>query len=752
MPRMRILSSSEQSVFDRPPVLNHKERKQFFDLPTALIDKAAELRTPVSQIGFVLMCGYFRAAKRFYGPQDFHQADINAAAKLLDLRGADFKPEAYTKQTHVRHHKLILDFYGFTPFGKAPKKALAVEIATMARMYLKPRRIFDQCIDLLIQRRIQVPAARSMVSMIRSGLQARKAELVTLMDVHLSDDARALMESLFSTPDNQNRYRLTLLKTLSQSTKPTKIKEAVADYETLTTLYGELHDTLAALDLGIAGIRFYAGTVLRSEIFQIQRRTAGDRYIHATAFIAHQFYRTQDNLIDLWLSVMASFQTNVKRKHNEQLLESRKDQQDMIKTVVNDLDTSVFGLIRDIRNVTETDTMSDAQKVAAIRSLLDRGQSGAFEQLKEDLTATGRDQSWFDVLEAQSLRLQNRLSPILRVISFDRNDRATGLLAAIDHFKCSDGTIGSGAPTDFLDSDERAALTRADGTFRISLYKVFLFQHVAATIKSGDLNLSQSYKYRPMDDYLIDPERWREEKQDLLERAGLTEFADPEPVLLKLRDTLKQQYELTNANAAANPHLKLRVDGSFHIATPAAGSDEAGLTSNLFPQRHDVPLAQVLETVDNHCGMLTAFEHWQQTHIRQAVCRPALLAGIMGLGCGIGVRKMARISSHVTEGEMEHAVNWHFSLDNIRAANDTVIKAMDEMELPNIYRQDAGALHTASDGQKFEVRGESLLASRSFKYFGQHQGVSAYTFGDERLFLWPGWPKAAKSDKFLNIL
>ena len=117
MPRMRILSSSEQSVFDRPPVLNHKERKQFFDLPTALIDKAAELRTPVSQIGFVLMCGYFRAAKRFYGPQDFHQADINVAAKLLDLRGADFKPEAYTKQTHVRHHKLILDFYGFTPFG-----------------------------------------------------------------------------------------------------------------------------------------------------------------------------------------------------------------------------------------------------------------------------------------------------------------------------------------------------------------------------------------------------------------------------------------------------------------------------------------------------------------------------------------------------------------------------------------------------------------------------------------------------------
>lgn len=134
--------------------------------------------------------------------------------------------------------------------------------------------------------------------------------------------------------------------------------------------------------------------------------------------------------------------------------------------------------------------------------------------------------------------------------------------------------------------------------------------------------------------------------------------------------------------------------------------------------------------------MLKAFEHWQQTHATQTVSRPALLAGIMGLGCGIGVRKMARISSRMTESELEHAVNWRFSLENIRAANDQVLKAMDQMGLPNLYRREIDQLHTASDGQKFEVRGESLHASRSFKYFGQGQGVSAYTFVDERHFLW----------------
>lgn len=96
---------------------------------------------------------------------------------------------------------------------------------------------------------------------------------------------------------------------------------------------------------------------------------------------------------------------------------------------------------------------------------------------------------------------------------------------------------------------------------------------------------------------------------------------------------------------------------------------------------------------------------------------------------------MARISSFVTEGELEHMVNWRFSLENIRAANDKVLQLMENLDLPKLW-QEGERLHTASDGQKFEVRGESLHASRSFKYFGQGQGVSAYTFIDERHRLW----------------
>ncbi len=67
---------------------------------------------------------------------------------------------------------------------------------------------------------------------------------------------------------------------------------------------------------------------------------------------------------------------------------------------------------------------------------------------------------------------------------------------------------------------------------------------------------------------LIDPERWKQEKRHLLDRADLAELVvDPAPVLAALGDALDEQCRRTNANAVANAHLKARADGTFHVAT-----------------------------------------------------------------------------------------------------------------------------------------------------------------------------------------
>lgn len=722
---------------NKKPLISHQQRKLLFDFPKALVETAKTLRTSTSQIGFLLLCGYFKATKRFFLPADFHERDIQAAAQSLEIQSQDFHPDDYSESTRLRHQRMILNFYGFQPFDSSAEASLNQEIATMAQSYLKPRLMFDRCADFLIRQRVQLPKAGTLTELIRSGLQKHKATLIQTMAAHLSDSQRQLLDELLVTAEIQTSYQLTLLKKLSQSTRPSKLKESVADFQRLSQLYFQLEDVLEALQLGRAGVRYLAGSVMRSEIFQLQRREAHDRYIHLTAFIAHQFFRLQDNLIDALLSVMTNFKNRVKSEHKEQVFSQHQQRAQQTQA----LKTAALGLaerMQQILGLTQNSALSSDEKVEQIQALAQSDSATDGESFEKTLNAsTGANIDYHEILQNHSLWCQNRLTPLVKALDFESLQAESPLMEAITHFKACDGTLTRQAPTEFLNEHEQDALTHEDGRFRPSLYKVFLFEHLASAIQSGQLNLKYGYKYRPMDSYLIDPERWQTEKGALLERAGLTQWADPKPILTELGNALHLQYVNTNRRVPDNPHLSFRRDGSFFIRTPAADSDPSPEPlRSLFPQRHDVPIAEVLYTVDQHCQMLSCLEHWQQSHAPPKTSIATLIAGILGLGCQIGVRRMARISSRLSENELEHAVNWRFSLENIRAANDQVVQAMEAMELPKQYQPQADWRHSASDGQKFEVHGESLHASRSFKHFGQEQGVSAYTFVDERHLLW----------------
>ena len=61
-------------------------------------------------------------------------------------------------------------------------------------------------------------------------------------------------------------------------------------------LYRDFLPILCALDLNHEGIRYYAHSVIKSEIFQMTRRSSEDRYLHLIAFVTHQYFRLQDNL------------------------------------------------------------------------------------------------------------------------------------------------------------------------------------------------------------------------------------------------------------------------------------------------------------------------------------------------------------------------------------------------------------------------------------------------------------------------
>jgi hypothetical protein len=88
------------------------------------------------------------------------------------------------------------------------------------------------------------------------------------------------------------------------------------------------------------------------------------------------------------------------------------------------------------------------------------------------------------------------------------------LLAAIQHYQQKNSTLTQTAPMGFLEDYEQRLLMDASGKFRVSLYKTLLFIKITEAIKAGTLNLKHSYKYRSLDDYLIDKAAWDTHRDD----------------------------------------------------------------------------------------------------------------------------------------------------------------------------------------------------------------------------------------------
>jgi hypothetical protein len=88
--------------------------------------------------------------------------------------------------------------------------------------------------------------------------------------------------------------------------------------------------------------------------------------------------------------------------------------------------------------------------------------------------------------------------------------------------------------------------------------------------------------------------------------------------------------------------VKLNKDNTFTISTQKVDDADVMPLQNFFSERDYISLLEVLSTVNRYSGFLDEFQHWQQRYHRSKPPQKTFYAGIIGLGCGIGTRKIAQ--------------------------------------------------------------------------------------------------------------
>ena len=745
MARMKIFNTLEEEAFESPPVFNIEERKQFFSLPLML--GAVGLRTPTSKVCFLAAAGYFKARRKFFARQ-FHQADIEYIAQQIGENPTEVHTKTYNKDTFARHQRVILDHFGCSPFDAVATVFTANEIATLVRVQFRPKLVLLEIIQILTRKKIAIPSYNVLADLIVTAINRHRRALSDIVAASLSEKQRATLDALLEKESDNGasegwRYRITLLKRPYQSTRPQKIRANLADLDTLQSLYIDLKSVVQRLDLSYECIRYYAYSVIKAQIPQVSRRAADDRLLHLIAFVVYQTFKLNDTLIDTLLSAVQAAVNGAEKAEKEAYFQEREKRSQSLSALADNLRQSVRETISSIQHIVANAHLSDSQKVALIGAVVNTEKATAsvdlqVDEFKKNATKLQQGQDYFTLLESYSLKLQHRVADIVRQVQLAPNCSLPMLWAALHHYQQNDGNVDKSAPVNFLSPEQRAALIAPDGKFRLSLYKALLYVSIADAIKSGVLNLIHSEKYRALDEYLIPKADWDANRDEYLRRAELEEFADCKPTLRALNQALDASYQETNENLVSgkNPYLTVRANGSFHVSTPKREEVESLSLGIFFPDRKYISMLEMLATVDHATSFLDEFEHWQVKFQRAKPAKKLFMAGIIGFGCDIGHRKLAQISRQIDEGELDNVVNWYFSLQNIQDANDRILRFMDRMDLPNLYRQDSDVLHTSSDGQKFEVAVDSLNANYSFRYLGKDKGVSVVTFVDMRDFMW----------------
>ena len=290
-----------------------------------------------------------RSARKFAPVASFHPRDlayvsdrIAAAQETIDLTD-------YPRQTMARHQAAILEFYGFRAFKPHGRALLAAEIARLVQSHLKPQLIFS--------RAVEVPGYFPLAALILSAINPHYRRLIAAIEALLTPETRGLLDALLlqeatedgSPPGKTVAYKLTSMKKLSQSTKPSMVKERVADLKLVHESFQLLKPVLDHLNLGPEGIQYYAYGVIKAEIFQLTRRGAYERYLHLTTFIAHQYYRLHDNLVDVLLSSLQFFQNSGYCAHRYRESATHPRETSLISLALAPIVWSISTLVPNIR-------------------------------------------------------------------------------------------------------------------------------------------------------------------------------------------------------------------------------------------------------------------------------------------------------------------------------------------------------------------------------------------------------------------
>ena len=738
MSQFQILPKHESSKFDRPPILDKQKRNEVFCLNAGIQTLLKGLKNDVSKVGMLLQTGYFKSSHKFFTTDKFRHIDIYYVAKLL---GITIKPKVfideYRTKTGNNHKTKVLDILSYEPASHY-NDFIEENISEMVAKQLHPRQILFSVIDLLLEKKIEIPTYNYFSKVITKHYRLFEDDILIKLKKLIRPEHIEALEDLLNQDKAFEHSLLTKLKTISQSVTEKAIKNNIHHYLILKKLYLEIEDLVKDLDLSNEAIRFYAGWIIKahtkSQIFGITDQNK--KYLYLLSFLTYQYSCWEDTLLEIHQKCVKQYLTKVDNAFNAHKIEIADGNSDLNESIITNHHTGRT-TIESMRKVLHDKNRDNDDKVDVLQSLLPEKITQAeidandkVKELEENIAKQKSQVVLHEIMTNKSSYIQKRIANIVKHLDFTTSNK--NLEQAIAHYQC-ESKITKNSPRLFLNDTERYAIF-GRGRFNVTLYKSYLFMHIYESIRAGTVSLIHSHRYLPIEKYMMDEALWNTNRKHILKRLGLKHFEDKKAVLEALEKRLDGAYSDVNNRILSGDNLftKFKQDGSFSITTPAIEKPDYLSIGKMFEKFKSTPILSMMRDMDLLANFTSYFKHYK---VKDNIVTPSLetfYAGIFALGSNMGAYQLSNTSVGVNYEKLSKAITWYFSLENLYDVNNSITEFISKLWLPNIFKKEQNLLHSSSDAKKRCVTAESLNANFSYKYFGHGKGSNVYMFIDER--------------------
>lgn len=634
---------------------------------------------------------------------------LNYLTSQLD-QGASFKVYPPDREkTYTKQCQDIIDHLEFRRPSTEDQNDLSSWLIEKAEDEIKADRLIEIAEEWLLDQKIVLPTRKVLKRLVGTILNQSSQGWFSLIYQKIPEKTKEHLDLLTLTSPEEP-------KSLFAELKDSPPAASIGSINIYLDRFGKLKKfedcEIDLSDIPLNFVNHCHELAKRYDAWEIKRFYPEKRYSLLSIFLSESQKTLLDSLVLMHDQFIQKMLRETKNVYEKQQRLYRKKSKASLNGILSFLDVllefkeKTFESLFD--SFPEDELKKDMKNVRFYRDLEDRG---------------------FIEILSRRYRGIRRYFPRFVNLPFEIEPGNEDLLIGIDLIRKLDGEdikkFPVSAPTSFIDFKLHKGLYREDGSIRRSVWEIGLAIAIKDKFRSGDIYLPQSKRHTSFWNLIYSEKKWEEEKPHACKELHLE--ADGDVETKNLADSFESSVEKSQDRFKGNKFakiekgkLKLRKDDKLE-RLPSVDLLQNTINASL-PR---IRIEDLIVEVDQELHFSRYFNPIQGSRQETPYSYKSVVAAIISMATNLGIIAMSNSTDELSVDILRDVVRTCIREETIKAANAEIVNAHTKLPLSSYYG--SGEL-SSSDGQRFRVRGSSLIASYYPRYFGYYEkGVSIYS-------------------------